>query len=226
MNEILQTTLLAAILFLIISKKPVSILKKNSKQKKLLLDSSGVIDGRIIQLSRMGFITSDLIVPQFILKELQLLADGNDPHKRERARFGLDVIRDLQKANINRVLIERTDFKGPTDDRLIKLAKKMSADIYTTDFNLNKLANIEGIGVLNINELVQNIRSIALPGEHTSVKILQKGSSRNQGIGYLEDGTMIVVENSVKLIGKTVNVEITRIHQTEAGKMLFAQLLN
>lgn len=224
--DYIQTLLLIVVVGLLISPKQQKPLRINTKIRRLLMDSSGLIDGRILQLTKAGFITSELVVPQFILKELQLLADGNDSRKRARARFGLDVVKELQDTKSVVVSIDRTNFNGPTDDRLVQLAKKTNADLYTTDFNLNKLASIEGIRVLNVNELVQNLRSIALPGEITSVKILQRGSNRNQGVGYLEDGTMIVVDNAARSMDKVVKVEVTRIHQTASGKMLFAQLLH
>lgn len=223
--EIIQILLLLVIVGLLVNSRQQKAIRSTGKTRKLLMDSSGLIDGRILQLTKAGFITSELVVPQFILKELQLLADGNDSRKRERARFGLDVVKELQETNGIVVSIDRSEFSGPTDDRLVELAKKTGADLYTTDFNLNKLAGIEGIKVLNVNELVQNLRSIALPGESTSVKILQRGSNRNQGVGYLEDGTMIVVDNAARLMDKVVKAEVTRIHQTASGKMLFAQLL-
>ncbi|MBW3568960.1 TRAM domain-containing protein [Candidatus Parcubacteria bacterium] len=200
-------------------------LKNNSKSaRKIILDSCGLIDGRIVELVSAGFTPSQIVIPQFILKELQLLADGNDSHKRARARFGLDVAKRLQTINTAEVTINRQDFYGlrATDDKLVELAKKISADLYTTDYNLNKVANVEGVRVLNVNELALSLRPLVLPGESIKVKIVQKGSGRGQGVGYLDDGTMVVVDNAIKLIGKTVEVQVDRYHQTESGKMLFA----
>ena len=201
-------------------------MKSVSRSRKLILDSCALIDGRIIELSKSGFVPDELIIPEFIVNELQLLADGGDTHKRERARYGLDVVKELQDSRYCTVVINRdriTD-KRATDDKLVALAKKLGAQLYTTDYNLNKVAEIEGVRVLNVNELAQHLRPVALPGEKKVVKILERGNSRNQGVGYLEDGTMIVIENAGKLIGKTVEAEVTRMHQTVAGKMLFAEL--
>lgn len=224
--DIIQIILLGAIVYLLLrNKKPIKTSIGN-KNNKLILDSCGLIDGRITELSTAGFIKSQLIVPEFVLKELQFLADGSDSHKRARARFGLDVIKQLQQDDGTDLDIDRNEFAdvNKTDDKLVLLAKKLSADLYTTDYNLNKVADVEGVKVLNVNELALSLRPPALPGEIKKIKIIQKGSGRGQGIGYLEDGTMVVVENAIRLKGKTVSVEIERYHQTESGKMIFAKL--
>lgn len=222
--DIIQTILLIGILGLLFYQK--SEKKSGRNSKKVILDSCALIDGRIIELVNAGFVHGELIIPRFILKELQLLADGSDSQKRERARFGLDVAKQLQDNKNCTVIISPQDFQNikATDDKLVMLAKKLSADLYTTDYNLNKVATVEGVKVLNINELALSMRPLILPGERKKVKIIQKGSGRGQGVGYLEDGTMVVVENAIKLIGKTVEVEVARYHQTESGKMLFASL--
>lgn len=221
MIDIIQIILLLIIIAGLWYKKPTG--KVNSKNKKLILDSCALIDGRIIELVSSGFIAGELIIPRFVLKELQLLADGSDSQKRERARFGLDVANNLQNLSEASVSLNSTDFKVKTiDDKLILLAKKLSANLYTTDYNLNKVATVEGVKVLNINELALNMRPLILPGESKKVKIIQKGSGRGQGVGYLEDGTMVVVENANRLVGRTVEVQINRYHQTESGKMIFA----
>lgn len=201
-------------------------LRKNQKTRKLIIDSNGLIDGRIVDLVTAGFTPSEIIIPQFILKELQLLADGKDSQKRLRARYGLDVAKKLRTLNTAEVNINREQFPNikTVDDKLVLLARKLGADLYTADYNLNKVATIEGVRVLNINELAQAMRPVALPGETKKVKIVQKGSGKNQGVGYLEDGTMVVVENAARKIGMTVNIEVSRYHQTESGKMLFANL--
>lgn len=197
--------------------------KKNTK--KVVLDTCALIDGRVVQLAQNGFIPGELVVPDFVVHELQLLADGADAHKRERARFGLDVVKELQ--GVTSVTIDRSiQDKVPTDDKLVLLAKKLGAPLYTTDYNLNKVADIQNVEVMNVNELAQNLRPVAIPGEHKQVKLLQKGSNPRQAVGYLEDGTMVVVDNATKYIGKTVEVEVTRTHQTVAGKMMFASLAN
>jgi len=226
MLDILQLGLLIAIAaFLWKRQKPAAPVKRKTS-RRMILDSCALIDGRIIELSHSGFVPDELIVPEFILHELQLLADGADPHKRDRARYGLDVVRELQDSRNCTVVIDRLQItdKHATDDKLVALAKKLHAPLYTTDYNLNKVADIEGVRVLNVNELAQHLRPVALPGERKSVKIVQKGSNPKQGVGYLADGTMVVVEDAAGKIGKSVTAEITRIHQTAAGKMLFGDL--
>lgn len=200
-----------------------SVLRKN---RKLILDSCALIDGRIVEIVRAGFVADELVIPQFILSELQLLADGNDSHKRERARYGLDIAHELQDSAPMRVTIERTALPGitATDDKLVALAKKIKAQLYTTDYNLGKVAAVEGVQVLNVNELAQALRPITLPGETLTIKIIQKGSNRDQGVGYLEDGTMIVIEGGARFVGRSMPVTVTRMHQTVAGKMVFGQV--
>lgn len=220
--DVVQILLLSGLIYILLAQRTK---KPNSKgARKIILDSCGLIDGRIVDLVSAGFTPSQIIVPQFILRELQLLADGNDSHKRARARFGLDVARKLQTINTADVLIDRQDFPEikSTDDKLVELARKLSADLYTTDYNLNKVASVEGVRVLNVNELALSVRPLILPGENLNVKVVQKGSGRGQGVGYLDDGTMVVIEHGQKLIGKAVDVTIDRYHQTDAGKMLFA----
>ena len=194
----------------------------------MVLDTCALIDGRIIAIAKAGFVPECLIIPQFVIAELQYLADTGDSQKRERARFGLDVIRDLQDTRRTVVQIAREPFKNikEVDDKLIALAKQYHAMLYTTDYNLNKVAQIEGVHVLNVNELAQALRPPRLPGEQVELKITQIGQDKTQGVGYLEDGTMVVVEQASKLIGQRVRVEFSRILQTQAGKMMFAVLLN
>lgn len=224
--ELIQTIAIGLIVYLLLTKQTI---KTNfSSTNKVILDSCALIDGRILELTKSGFTSGEIIIPQFVLKELQMLADGNDSHKRERARFGLDVAKDLQSINTVKVSISREQFSETrqTDDKLVLLAKKLSAELYTTDYNLNKVAAVEGVKVLNVNELALSMRPLVLPGEAKKVKIIQKGSGRGQGVGYMEDGTMVVVDNAQKLIGKTIEVEINRYHQTDAGKMIFAKLIS
>lgn len=194
------------------------------KFRSVILDSCALIDGRILEITKTGFLTKDIIVPEFIIKELQLLADGRDSHKRERARFGLEIVKRLQQEQGLNVYVDQTNVKAPTtDEKLVILAKKRDADLCTIDFNLNQVASISGVRVLNINELTHALRPVALPGEDLTIKVLQPGSSRDQGVGYMEDGTMIVVDGARKDIGKEIKVSIIRTHQTIAGKMLFAE---
>ncbi len=217
--DYIQSFLLVAILLIIIKTSNFS--SQKNKAPKIILDSCALIDGRVLELVHSGFMSQQIIVPEFILTELQLLADGSDSHKRERARFGLDVVSELQ--NSIKVVIDTQNFTGPTDDRLIMLAKKRGALLYTTDYNLSKVATIQGVQVLNVNELAQSLRSVALPGEKLKVKILQRGSNPKQGVGYLEDGTMVVVDEAAKLQGSVVDIEVVRHLQTAAGKMVFAK---
>jgi len=191
-------------------------------RRKIILDSCALIDGRIVDLVRTGFVSDELVIPKFILRELQLLADGKDPHKRERARFGLEIAAELQEYSWANVSIDESNVPGATDDKLVRLAKKRGAVLCTTDYNLNKVATVESVRTLNVNELAQSLRPVTLPGETIEVKILQKGSNGDQGVGYLEDGTMIVVDGAAKSVGASVQVVVDRMHQTVAGKMVFA----
>lgn len=224
--EIIQTALLLGLLFVLLKKTSSQQPSSNSKKgdKKLVLDTCALIDGRILEISNAGFTANQLIIPQFIIHELQMLADGQDAHKRERARFGLDMVQALQSSPHCDVIVSKDDLdkKMPTDNKLVVTAKKLSADLCTTDYNLNKVATIDGVRVLNVNELSNAVRPVALPGEKKRVKIVQRGSNKDQGVGYLEDGSMVVVEGASRMIGKTVDVEISRFIQTDAGKMLFA----
>jgi len=159
---------------------------------------------------------------------LQLLADGSDSQKRERARFGLDIARQLQDSlPSGRVSIDRSAFDPAklNDDKLVLLAKKLKARLYTTDYNLSKVAAVEGVTVLNVNELAQDLRPITLPGEELKVKIIQKGSNRDQGVGYLDDGTMIVVDGAAQFVGSVIPVAVSRMHQTVAGRMVFGHVI-
>ena len=223
--EILQTILLLVLAFFLFKNVSISRQSLRSPGKKLVLDTCVLIDGRILEIADAGFVTAKLIIPSFIVSELQLLADGQDSQKRERARFGLDIITELQNSANCDVEIYKDNTKTtlPTDDRLVITAKKLSADLCTIDYNLNKVATIEGVRVLNINELANAIRPVALPGEKKQVKIVHKGSNKDQGVGYMEDGSMVVVEGASKQIGQQVEVEVIRYIQTDAGKMLFAK---
>lgn len=226
MTDFIQIALLATILGLLLRHQRQPITTTKPKSRKMILDTCALIDGRIIELTKLGFVPDELIVPEFIVHELQLLADGNDAHKRERARYGLDVVKELQGSENATVVIDHSDTSHqPTDDKLVALASRLKAGLYTTDYNLNKVADIKGVKVLNVNELAQQLRPTALPGEKKTVKILQKGSNPKQGVGYLDDGTMIVVDDAANQINRIIEVEVTRIHQTMAGKMLFATQL-
>ncbi len=222
--NIIIITLLVSILVLLILKSNHKPTSKTVPKNAVILDSCALIDGRVIELAKVGFMPKLIIVPQFIVKELQLLADGRDSYKRERARFGLNVVQQLQEDSALSVIIDETvPDKPTTDEQLVELAKRTSAELFTTDFNLNQVATIEGVTVLNVNELAHALRPVALPGESVYVSILQSGSNRDQGVGYLDDGTMVVVDGAIKDIGKSIEVVINKSHQTVAGKMLFAK---
>lgn len=192
--------------------------------KKVVLDTCALIDGRIVDIAQAGFVPSQLIIPRPVVRELQFLADQADPTKRERARFGLDVINRLQQLKGVEVQIVAHESKELVDEQLLEVAKQYGAQLYTTDYNLNKVAQVEGVSVLNVNELAQAIRSQYIPGEKATIKLVQAGQNPQQAVGYLDDGTMIVVENAKHLMGKSVQVEFTRVLQTQAGKMMFATL--
>lgn len=226
MADIIQIILLALVLGLLVMARSGSITKLFGRRRKIILDSCALIDGRIIEIQSSGFLADELIIPQFILNELQTLADGHDSHKRERARFGLDIAHQLQDGSPATVVVDRSILPeaSATDDKLVLLSRKLHAALYTTDYNLAKVAAVEGVKVLNVNELAQGLRPITLPGESLGIKIIQKGSNREQGVGYLEDGTMIVVDGAARYVNRTVPVTVTRMHQTVAGKMVFGQV--
>lgn len=196
-----------------------------AKDRAILVDTSVLMDGRITNIAATGFIGGTLVVPRSVIGELQLLADQADADKRARARHGLDVVSTLQGMEGVEVEILQDGSKAAegVDERLLNLAKQHSAVICTLDYNLNKVAVVEGIKVLNINELAQSLRMQHLPGEHMMIELSQKGQDSHQGVGYLSDGTMVVVEQSNKYIGQTVQVEVVRSLQTAAGKMMFAR---
>jgi uncharacterized protein YacL len=191
-----------------------------------VLDTSVIIDGRIADICDTGFMEGTLIIPQFILQELQHIADSSDPLKRGRGRRGLDVLNRIQKQASLEVKIVDQDYPKiqEVDAKLIALAKDVSAKIITNDFNLNKVAELQGITVLNINQLFNALKPVVLPGEVMNVKILKEGKEPGQGVAYLDDGTMVVVDNARRHMGKTVDVTVTSVLQTTAGRMIFTIL--
>jgi uncharacterized protein YacL len=199
--------------------------EENTGRSHKILDTSVIIDGRISDICDTAFIDGDLIVPQFILKELQLVADSADNVKRQRGRRGLDVLDQLQKSSRVSVVITELDFPEikDVDSKLIELAKHMDAKIMTNDFNLNKIAQLQGVAVLNINELANALKPVVLPGEMINVFILKEGKEKDQGVAYLDDGTMVVVDNSRKMIGQNVEITVTSVLQTTVGKMIFGR---
>jgi len=199
--------------------------EKSAGRSYKILDTSVIIDGRIADLCDTAFIEGALVIPQFVLKELQLVADSPDALKRQRGRRGLDVLDHLQKSSQVSVVISDLDFPDirDVDSKLIECAKTLDAKIVTNDFNLNKVARIHGIQVLNVNELANALRPVVLPGEAMKVFILKEGKEKDQGVAYLDDGTMVVVDNSRRLIGQTVNITVTSVLQTTVGKMIFGR---
>jgi len=191
----------------------------------VLVDTSAIIDGRIADISQTGFISGTLTVPRFVLEELQHIADSSDSLRRNRGRRGLEVLGRLQKEGGTPVEISDADAEDTpeVDAKLVKLARQWHCAIITNDFNLNRVAALQGVKVLNINELAHAVKPILLPGEEMTVKVIQDGKEYGQGVGYLDDGTMIVVEGGKQFIGSDVEVTVTRVLQTIAGRMIFAQ---
>jgi len=191
-----------------------------------ILDTSVIIDGRVADICEAGFLEGPLVLPQFVLKELQQIADSSDPLKRNRGRRGLDVLRRIQQIPDLDIQIVDTDFPRvrEVDTKLVLLAKEIGAKVMTNDFNLNKVAELQGVGVLNINELANAVKPIVLPGEEMSVFILKEGKEYGQGVGYLDDGTMVVVDHARDRIGHNVSVSVTSVLQTTAGRMIFTKL--
>lgn len=206
----------------------VKFTRQDERDDIILLDTSVIIDGRISDICATKFIEGRLVVPRFVLKELQHIADSGDVLKRNRGRRGLDILNKIQKNSDIDVKIEEADFPEiqDVDAKLVKLAKVLGAKIFTNDFNLNKIAQLQGVVVLNVNELANALKPVVLPGEVLEAKIVKEGKEFNQGIAYLEDGTMIVADNTRNLIGHTVRVLVTSVLQTSAGRMIFAKLEN
>ncbi len=199
---------------------------KHVKQDFKILDTSVIIDGRIADVAETGFLGGTLIIPHFILAELQQVADSADSSKRQRGRRGLDMLQRLRNNSKLDVQIVETDFPAvkEVDLKLIELGAQLDAVIVTNDFNLNKVSQLRGVEVLNINELANAVKPVVLPGEAMRVFILKEGKEYNQGVAYLDDGTMVVVDNARKLIGKTADIAVTSVLQTTAGKMIFGRL--
>lgn len=213
----------AEVTYLVVKLPRQNINKKQGRP--ILIDTSVLIDGRIISVAKSGFIGDTLVIPRSVIGELQYLADNADHEKRARARYGLDVVQELQAMPGVDVDILQDGSKAAegVDERLLNLAKKYKAAVCTIDYNLNKVAVVEGITVLNVNELAQSLRMAYLPGERMILELVQKGQDAHQGVGYLPDGTMVVVEQANKLIGQMVEIEFIRSLQTAAGKMMFAR---
>ncbi len=196
------------------------------RQRPVLLDTSVIIDGRIADISQTGFIEGEMLVPRFVLNELQHVADSSDALRRNRGRRGLDMLRRLQEESITPVRITDRDIEGvrEVDDKLVLLAKQLRCPIVTNDYNLNRVAELQGVRVLNINELANAVKALILPGESLDIKIVQEGKEIGQGVGYLDDGTMVVVEDGEPYVDQQTEVIVTKVLQTAAGRMLFARL--
>ena len=222
--------LILLVVLVILAETSYLVFVKNkplrSGKRRIYVDTSALIDGRILNVARTGFIDGDLIILKDVLLELQLLADGKDADKRARARAGLEVVSELERVvNINtEIMDEKTDSRK-VDEILLKIAKDNKAAILTLDYNLIKVAEAEKIETLNINDLSLAVRSEFLPGERMTLKITEKGSNRGQGVGHLTDGTMVVVDHAANKVGRTITVEFVRFHETSAGKMVFARLV-
>jgi len=193
-----------------------------------ILDTSVIIDGRIADVCETGFVDGALVIPQFVLKELQLVADSADSMKRNRGRRGLDILQKIQKMSGVEVIISDLDFPDvrEVDLKLIETARTLQGKIVTNDFNLNKVAQLRGVQVLNVNELANSLKPVVLPGEVMKVFILKEGKEYNQGVAYLDDGTMVVVDNARKMISKTIDIVVTSVLQTTAGKMIFGRYID
>jgi len=193
--------------------------------RRILVDTSAIIDGRIADIAQTGFIPGRLLIPRFVLNELQYVSDSADDLRRQRGRRGMEVLSELQKDPSFPVTITDIDVEGirEVDERLVVLARQLSCPILTNDYNLNRVAELQGVSVLNINELANAVKAILLPGETLEMKIIQEGKEYGQGVGYMEDGTMVVVENGHKHIGKTIQITVSKVLQTAAGRMIFAK---
>ena len=196
-----------------------------SSNGKIVLDTSAIIDGRIADISESGFINGALVIPRFVLDELRHIADSSDSLRRNRGRRGLEMLNRLRKESTTPVEVLDIDhWNGlEVDAKLVMLAESLNAPIVTTDFNLNRVAEIQGVSVLNVNELANALKSVVLPGEEMAVHVIQQGKEAGQGVGFLDDGTMVVVEGGRGFLDSTVEVSVTRVLQTAAGRLIFAQ---
>jgi len=193
--------------------------------RTILLDTSVIIDGRVADIARTGFLPGTLLIPRFVLNELQYIADSSDSLRRQRGRRGMEVLAELQKGSTVTVRISDIDVDGvrEVDDKLVILARQMKCPILTNDYNLNRIAELQGVTILNINELANSVKSVVLPGEVLLLNVIQEGKESGQGVGYMEDGTMVVVENGNKFLHQEIHVSVTKVLQTAAGRMIFAK---
>ncbi len=204
----------------------VRLRRQDQAQDVILLDTSVIIDGRIVDICKTRFLGGKIIIPKFVLRELQQIADSTDPIKRQRGRRGLEILNTIQNEPGMDITIHEQDFTETTevDAKLVLLAKLLEAKILTVDFNLNRVASIQGIKVLNINELANALKPVVFPGEEMRIKLIKEGKEHNQAVGYLDDGTMVVVEDARRLLGQDVKVVVTSVLQTQAGRMIFTKI--
>ena len=204
----------------------VRLRRQDQAENITVLDTSVIIDGRIVDICKTKFLSGKIIIPKFVLKELQQIADSTDPIKRQRGRRGLEMLHTVQKEAGLDIALHEADFPETpeVDAKLVQLAKLLGAAILTVDYNLNRVATIQGIRVLNINELANALKPVVFPGEQMQIKLIKEGKEHNQAVGYLDDGTMVVVEDARRLIGQEVKVAVTSVLQTQAGRMIFTKL--
>jgi len=206
---------------------PEECLEEEGRAYPILLDTSVIIDGRIVDICSTGFIRGEFVVPLFVLNELQHIADSSDALRRNRGRRGLEILRQLQEQEGAlvpvRIVDDAVEGVKEVDDKLITLARKLNGSIMTNDYNLNRVAELQGVTVLNVNELANAVKTVLLPGETFSIHVIQEGKEFGQGVGYLDDGTMVVVEGGRDYIGRTIGVVVGKVLQTAAGRMIFAR---
>ncbi|MGD9014594.1 MAG: PIN domain-containing protein [Candidatus Omnitrophota bacterium] len=204
----------------------VRLRRQDQGEEAVIVDTSIIIDGRITDICKTGFMDTKMVIPRFVLKELQSIADSTDPIKRQRGRRGLEILNNLRKDSTLNVIIHDEDFPEikDVDTKIVRMAKALEAKVLTVDFNLNRVASIQGVRVLNINELANAIKPVVFPGEVLKLRLLREGKEHNQAVGYLDDGTMVVVEDARRMIGQEVKVAVSSVLQTQAGRMIFTRL--
>lgn len=204
----------------------VRLRRQDQTEEVVIIDTSVIIDGRIVDIYKTKFLEGKMVIPRFVLKELQQIADSTDPIKRQRGRRGLEILHAMQKEEGQGITLNEEDFPDvpEVDAKLVKLAQLLEAKILTVDFNLNRVATLQGVKVLNINELANAIKPVVFPGEQMHIKLIKEGKEHNQAVGYLDDGTMVVVEEARRFVGQEVDVVVTSVLQTQAGRMIFTKL--
>jgi len=200
--------------------------RQELKEEAIVVDTSSIIDGRILDIVRTGFLEARFVIPRFVLNELHALADSTEHLKRQKGKRGIEILHALKKEPNVEVVINEQEFEGlsDVDTKIVNLAKMLDTKVLTTDYNLNRIAQLEGVRVLNVNDLANALKPIFIPGEKLSIRVIKEGKEPNQGVGYLEDGTMVVVENARWLVGKIVDVEVTSVLQSPSGRIIFTKL--